>query len=426
MKNPRIVQTPALVAVSIAAFAALLTSSSAQTQHTFTGTISSDWSVSGNWGTGGMAPSGSTFANRRINLSGASLVYSSAQGTTVYNNTGTARGFVVASGSLTFTGGSFTSNNPTLTSEDVLGNSASSSSVLTVNGGSYTTNALTMNFSGGSSTVTLNVQSGTASIANLKVQALTSTTSTVNLDGGTLAVGSINATGVGTRTLNLNGGTLRTTAGLTVSGFTNAFVKAGGAVVDTNGFNSVVTQALLTDTVSTGGGLTKQGAGMLTLSGANTYTGATTVEGGTLALGAADRIANSSNLVMAGGTFATGGFSETLGTLDLNATSIIDLGDGASALVFADSSGETWTGGSISLSFVNFTEDVDSIRIGTSASGLTGQQLAQITINGFAAAIDADGFLTISNIPEPSSYAALAGAGALALVSAKRRRRAGS
>jgi hypothetical protein len=64
------------------------------------------------------------------------------------------------------------------------------------------------------------------------------------------------------------------------------------------------------------------------------------------------------------------------------------------------------------LSFINFTAGVDSIRIGTTSGGLTGTQLAQITINGGAATIDSSGFLT-SAIPEPSTYAFLAGSGLL-------------
>ena len=52
-----------------------------------------------------------------------------------------------------------------------------------------------------------------------------------------------------------------------------------------SGNDITITQNLLTDAVSTGGGLTKDGVGSLTLTGINTYTGDTTVNEGTLSLG---------------------------------------------------------------------------------------------------------------------------------------------
>ncbi|HEY9247604.1 MAG TPA: PEP-CTERM sorting domain-containing protein, partial [Rariglobus sp.] len=73
------------------------------------------------------------------------------------------------------------------------------------------------------------------------------------------------------------------------------------------------------------------------------------------------------------------------------------------------------------LSFVNFTTGVDTVRIGTSSSGLTGAQLAVITINGSAATIDSNGFLAIAAIPEPSTCTALFGALALAGTALRRR-----
>ncbi len=202
------------------------------------------------------------------------------------------------------------------------------------------------------------------------------------------------------------------------SGGTGA-VTLGAATLTTGGDNTSTTFA---GVISGTGGVIKTGSGTQTLSGINTYTGTTTVSGGTLALGASNRIADTSNLVMTGGTFSTGGFSETLGALTLSASAGIDLGSGASALVFSDSSGATW-GSSITLSFVNFTAGVDTIRIGTTAAGLTLAQLSEITINGTAATIDSGGFLA-SAIPEPSTYAAIFGALALVAVVIARRRRA--
>ena len=65
-------------------------------------------------------------------------------------------------------------------------------------------------------------------------------------------------------------------------------VKSGGAVIDSNGFDIGFTLPLLHDTTggpAIDGGLIKNGAGTLTLSGNNTYTGATAINAGTLQIG---------------------------------------------------------------------------------------------------------------------------------------------
>jgi fibronectin-binding autotransporter adhesin len=183
-------------------------------------------------------------------------------------------------------------------------------------------------------------------------------------------------------------------------------ITLGGTNTDDNTFS-----LNLNDQGSGKLSIVKQDSGRWILAGANTYTGDTIIDSGTLELGAADRIGDSSNLVLNGGTFATGGFSETFATLDVNANATIDFGSGDSDLVFADSSAVAW-GASISLSIVNFTEGVDSIRFGTDEDGLNVlTQLAKITINGSAASIDELGYL--STVPEPSAYAAVAGVAAL-------------
>src|SRR4029077_3486386 len=53
--------------------------------------------------------------------------------------------------------------------------------------------------------------------------------------------------------------------------------------------------------ISGTGGLIKQGAGALTLAGANTYSGQTRVNAGTLAAGANNVFGDSTNLVVNGG-----------------------------------------------------------------------------------------------------------------------------
>ena len=111
---------------------------------------------------------------------------------------------------------------------------------------------------------------------------------TYNLASGTLAAGSV-VGGSGTSTFNFNGGILQAGASTTtfLQGLTTANVQAGGAVIDTQGYNVTVSQKLVHDTTSgapaTDGGLTKNGTGTLTLTNAETYTGPTVVNAGVLA-----------------------------------------------------------------------------------------------------------------------------------------------
>src|SRR6202022_775186 len=65
---------------------------------------------------------------------------------------------------------------------------------------------------------------------------------------------------------------------------TAANLQAGGAKIDSNGFNITIGQPLLHDGggPAVDGGLKKLGNGTLTLTGANAYTGATTVSAGVL------------------------------------------------------------------------------------------------------------------------------------------------
>jgi fibronectin-binding autotransporter adhesin len=131
-----------------------------------------------------------------------------------------------------------------------------------------------------------------------------------HLNGGTLTVPQVRkAGGSSVATFNFNGGTLKPTANSTtfLQGLSAANVQFGGAIIDTDGKNITVNQAL-----PGGGGLTKKGAGTLTLAGANTYTGNTVVSNGSLALNGSGSIANSPNInVTAGATFDVSGVPST-------------------------------------------------------------------------------------------------------------------
>lgn len=303
-------------------------------------------------GTLTLASTGSitTASNILLTVGGATAVaniagtYTSTGGGGVAINSG---GILNTSGTVSLTG----ANN-----QAILMGTAGGSGTWNVTGGSvtvgYTSNGWgigngglgTLNVSGGSVTTgggnTFNVGhaasgtgvltvSGTGLVtispgsASFRVGHVAASAGTVNLDGGTLALGrAVTKDAASTAIFNFNGGLLR--AGLSsatyMTGLTRANVRDGGALINTNGFNVTVGQALLhSDNVldnAIDGGLTKSGLGILTLTGANGYTGATLVSAGTLQLNgsaATGTLTTSSMTVGAGGTLGfTAGSASTL------------------------------------------------------------------------------------------------------------------
>lgn len=124
-------------------------------------------------------------------------------------------------------------------------------------GGTFTSNVGA--FVGENGTGTLNI-SGTAAVSMGNVQFAgngTSLAGNVNLLGGTLTTGSITkgaSIAGGVYQMNFNGGTLKPTASNTTffGGLANtsAYVRTGGANIDTNGFDITVAQPLLAPTGS--------------------------------------------------------------------------------------------------------------------------------------------------------------------------------
>ena len=130
------------------------------------------------------------------------------------------------------------------------------------------------------------------------------------LSGGTLHLGSSSAIG-SSGTITLNGGTLQYSASNTTD-YSSRFSTAEGQeyIIDTNGEDITFADAL----TSSGGSLTKLGAGTLTLSGNNTYTGTTTLSAGALNL--TSQLFG--DVVVNGGTFMGTGTLANNGNLTLN------------------------------------------------------------------------------------------------------------
>lgn len=288
-----------------------------------------------------------------VNVSGGSLTLGSS---VRFANNGTATLTVSGTGAVTWANGSYgLSENGTanvIMSGGTLNMTSSGSSYFYLNGG---------NQPGGN---------------------LSSFVSTISLNAGILSTRGF-AMNTGTNSTNrlaelrFNGGTLKATDNNGASNFIpdsanlTSKVQAGGAVIDTNGFNITIADSLEHDSAlgaTADGGLTKNGAGTLTLTAANTYTGKTTVAAGTLALSGAGSVASSPWIEVKSGatlnvTAVTGG-TQTIsnqvlsgtgsvtGTVVIGAGSILKPGDSTDGSLSAIASAGDGIG---TMTFANLT-----------------------------------------------------------------------
>jgi len=156
--------------------------------------------------------------------------------------------------------------------------------------------------------------------------------------------------------------TVNNTAATTFSGTSFALSDnntAGTVTVNVAGASGGVTISAVIENRPGGGGgagkLIKDGAGTLTLSGANTYTGGTTLSAGTLQLGADNVIPNTGTFAFSGGTLDANNKSEPIvagnagiGQLSLTANSSILLHADATDATLSFASG-TRSGGVLTI-----------------------------------------------------------------------------
>lgn len=246
-------------------------------------------------------------------LSVASLFIGSA------NNSGST-----AMGTVNQSGGAVIQTSGAIGSFVIGGRNAASTGgvgVYNLSGGTLTATAPVRMSGYGSST--FNQSGGTftsaSTLGGINLQRFAGPGGTYNLNGGVAEFNNIDASVVSTdptfnSVFNFNGGTLKPTSSAPIGGLfipahlTAANVRNGGAIIDTAGFSVSIAQPLQHSTLggdnATDGGLTKNGGGILTLTGTNTYTGATTVSNGTLQV---DGSIASATTVKAGATLGGNG-----------------------------------------------------------------------------------------------------------------------
>ncbi len=203
-------------------------------------------------------------------------------------------------------------------------------------------------------------------------------------------------------TLNMTGGTIGSTGpgngggNIAVNGVWNvtsdtfgnpALIDATAIGMNGGSFNvsrgpgavDMLITSVITSLNNDGDGMTKSGAGILELTGLNTYTGGTTVQGGILQLGSAAATLGPSSgaLTLSGGTLDLHGYNPTVGALFGTTGAIDNLTSTASTVTI----GSGGANGTFSATIQNSVGTLSLLKVGTGTQVLGGTNTYTGTTN---------------------------------------------
>lgn len=309
--------------------------------NTYSGTLTVESAASVIAAAGSLTLSGPLAADNDITFGGAGNITLSGQG---YGNGNVTK---EGSGTLTFSG----SQNISISGEmRVYGGTM----VLNKTSANTFNNSFIVGDGSGTDTLQLGAANQIADHLTIKVNS----GGVFNLNGFSETITKLNLTNgtinTGAGTLTLKGDTAAVTVNAHASSSTiNGVLSMTGNQAEFNVANGAAAVDLnLAATTTLTDGLKKTGAGTMQITGTIT-TGSDlandrlSIDAGTLLLGAANRISDNTPIRLNGGTFDTGGFSDNVGVLTLDANSTINMGSGNTS-VLGFTSG-TYSGGTLTV-----------------------------------------------------------------------------